>query len=1166
MAKITDLAPVSPESRHEQRLKQAAIDAGEPVGFGAAIDAAVNVQSVIPWAVRAAHRATVLPDPNFSLSTEQVKQLTDGIPEDYWDAFEGASSEEEARLIRIQLLDLAESRERLSRLGVGGVALEIGAAILDPVALSAGAGIGGAAKGIGAYRALSAGTRVNRFIAGGLATAASEVPIEAFLATQDPLRGPDDILWSVAGSFALGGGLPAALAPRGIKAAQSLQRSLDRAALQEAGATLTADGQKVMAAEWWEAEVQEYVRNVTRALVEEAGVGHITGPFALRNADARELVLEALNNPRSDEFSVRAARDILRSELAGQIADAFGIDNANAQRLVDATLDPGTTRSVLNVTDSLDADAGEIQQIRDAMGAAGQSLTFQREPSRAAFSRLRFGMAARMQSSSIPTIRNLATVMAEDAIPNIDGAPVREAATEFAMREHRVRLTKFRRHRQATLRDWMKANGKSRLQSIAAAEEFDEEVGRALRRDPGEWTDDPHINAAADYIRTHNADLLRAVKEGGVRGFENVDESATYFTRIWSVEKLRRAIDNLGGDRVRSLFAGAIRASNDELTDDEALKVASSFMDTLLRKNYTAPQVSQLFSGENAELLRQTLKDAGNLSDAQIDDILQKVGRKPPEGALTARSKRRALIDETFALDFPVHRIDADGTRSTTAGRLSIEDLLENNANAITTIYTRQMTGALAFQRVLDAAKRSPDDDLATVDALRARIEREASQVSASKADFDLNMKRFDVLQRAIRGLPLGSDTAVGEFLRGARMYSFVRSMNQVGFAQVAELGQIVGEYGVRTMLQQSPALSRMFRTARTGRLSDEFLAEIEEAWAHGTDFLRNEPLALFDQESALPGSRRATRVLERAGRITNIASGMATIDTALRRTATAAAVQKWANFAASGKLPSDLRLAGMGLTRADAEKIVAQVRKHFTTEQGTLGARVRRMNIEAWDDQEAASKFIVAIDKWGRRVIQDNDIGAMALWMTGDLGRLMVQFRFFVLQAWEKQSLYALRMHDLTAFSAFMHTMFFGSLAYLAQTYLNSIGRDDREEYLETRLNPEAVAKAAFQRSGYSSILPPAVDSVAGLAGFQPVFNNYARTTGLASGLITGSPVFDLADNAARALRGATSAAQPDNNFSRQDLEAWFRLMPFQNMLGVRNVLNKIAGELPDE
>jgi hypothetical protein len=146
---------------------------------------------------------------------------------------------------------------------------------------------------------------------------------------------------------------------------------------------------------------------------------------------------------------------------------------------------------------------------------------------------------------------------------------------------------------------------------------------------------------------------------------------------------------------------------------------------------------------------------------------------------------------------------------------------------------------------------------------------------------------------------------------------------------------------------------------------------------------------------------------------------------------------------------------------------------------------------------------------------------------------------------------------------------MFFGGLFYVGQTYVNSIGREDREEFLEDRLSPEKLPNAAFQRAAFSSVIPMAADAVLNTVGIDPVFD--FRSSGLQSGGLTltelalSNPSGDLVDGTVRAFGGITQGLfNPDYDFSEQDFKAAAKVLVFQNMFGVRNVLAAIGGTLP--
>jgi hypothetical protein len=221
-------------------------------------------------------------------------------------------------------------------------------------------------------------------------------------------------------------------------------------------------------------------------------------------------------------------------------------------------------------------------------------------------------------------------------------------------------------------------------------------------------------------------------------------------------------------------------------------------------------------------------------------------------------------------------------------------------------------------------------------------------------------------------------------------------------------------------------------------------------------------------------------------------------------------------------------------------------------------------VNVDGWANQDLANKFVQGGWKWARRAVQREDIGNLATWMTKPTARLILQFRTFSLVAWNKQLLYGLQMRDFNVFKAWALSSFFGSLGYITLNAGRAIGRDDADEFLRRRFSPSAIGSAAFQRAGFSSLLPGIVDSGMYMTGLNPWFA-YGRTSGLATDIFTGNPTIDLIDSGWMATRGLVAGSiNPNYQFSQEDMRHVSRIVPFANSLGILNVLNAIGGAFP--
>lgn len=116
----------------------------------------------------------------------------------------------------------------------------------------------------------------------------------------------------------------------------------------------------------------------------------------------------------------------------------------------------------------------------------------------------------------------------------------------------------------------------------------------------------------------------------------------------------------------------------------------------------------------------------------------------------------------------------------------------------------------------------------------------------------------------------------------------------------------------------------------------------------------------------------------------------------------------------------------------------------------------------------------------------------------------------------------------------------------------------------LKVTPNAGALGRSAFQRAGFATIVPGAVDTVVQAVGYEPVFA-YGRSTGLASAAFLGNPSLDLLDKGHRALTGVvSSASRSDYDFSQQDWRALTSVTPFQNAMGLRNMYQMFNQDLP--
>jgi hypothetical protein len=989
-------------------------------------------------------------------------------------------------------------------------------------------------------------------------SAAATAPVESIRLMGDPEMDATDIAWAVGGAFAIGGGVSAILGGGELqKAGRRLQLAADAEAAKRAGLPLTPKGEKVMGritgaldsdpidATW--RDLPDDAHRFEAAVARGEPVNPAPRPALPpggSSADAATPPGAAPTPPPSPppagetfDEAFKAAEGPSRGVgAASPNTVAYGVPDAPAGRLpTDFNLDP----------------AMNLDQ-----GAKGRTF----------LDWLRFGIAGQSIQSESPFVRVTADRLVENVLLDAQGAPVTFSASEAASRVFKTSFGMFTKDYDAGFSAWAKSKGYnllSREYGWQARRDFGREVGIAVRHAPGTYTQDAAVNAAADRVRALNKEMLDYGKRMGIAGFETIEENPTYLMRVFDHGGINRTINTHGIKRVQRLIAESIyktRGANSTLTARDAVRIAKGYLDNVLKQqNLSDLDKSLMLSSDKADVLKQGMINAGLGAD-EAEDVLKRVGLRKDGDSPMARAKFRLELDETHTHAYR----RPDGTEAS----LSLTDLLENDALEISRNYTRQMAGAGAMAEVFRVSARAPDDIITSTAEILRRAEQELDEYGVSKARQAFILNRLDTAMKSVLGIPLGKNGAFAHTLRTARGLNYLVRAGQFGFAQAADVGSVLANSTYKAMFNSIPVLRDITKQMIDGTASPRFLNELEELWGLGLDRRLNPVTSKFDDAGSFAeyaGLNRLDRVIETGKRTLSDLSGLAPVNIVLQKWAGANAVNTWIDIASSGRLPSAKRLASMGLDEKMAQRIVNQLSNPNIVEtvDGLLGRRVKAINESKWTDREAFAAFVVAVDKWSRRVVQQNDIGQMAPWMTTDAGRTLVQFRSFAVGAWEKQLLFNTQQADGRAFAAAMVPMLFGGLSYMAMTSINSVGRKDAEKYRKNMLSPEKVAKAAFARGGFSSIIPMAVDTPLSWMGYDPIFS-FARTSGIESDPLFGNPTltaFWEGKNAARMLR---APLESDYSFSQEDMRSLRTLLPFQNLTGIRNGLDAIQTRLP--
>lgn len=342
------------------------------------------------------------------------------------------------------------------------------------------------------------------------------------------------------------------------------------------------------------------------------------------------------------------------------------------------------------------------------------------------------------------------------------------------------------------------------------------------------------------------------------------------------------------------------------------------------------------------------------------------------------------------------------------------------------------------------------------------------------------------------------------------------------------------------------------------------------EAFGLATEELRNNKFIRWDEgnlasrngQSSL--ASKAENALDLAGRATSHISLFKYINEVSQLWASKAAAQTFADLASAPTSANLKRMASLGLDEKQLSAVLKEIKAHSSIEEGPLfGGKLTALNLDNWSNTEARVAFENALFRWSRRIIQENDFGSMAKWMSHPAAQMVLQFRVFQTNAWAKQFLHNVHIADPRAFATFAYSMGLGAAVYMVSEQLKSIGRKDRQQHLEKRLDPAQIGKAAFARSAWSSWLPTIADTGRVAVGLKPWFDT--RTSGQPSDFIFGNPGSGLIDDILKATKGTVSPTLQGRARTREDTVNMIRPLIWQNALPVTILMNYLTSGMPD-
>lgn len=785
--------------------------------------------------------------------------------------------------------------------------------------------------------------------------------------------------------------------------------------------------------------------------------------------------------------------------------------------------------------------------------------TAQRDAPRAAMARFRFDLMGRGKASKNSLMRAAYNVMAEDAVGNAD----KSISTAFGATERQILLQRqneirWRRAMESNFKRWSRSRNGGKLSWWKAnddRERFNTEVADYIRGFDREFA--PEVKAVGDEARAIFDDYRQRLNQPGayrgeyrraVKGAGTLEENPNYLPRVFDMRKVNDLVQEFGDDTLKRFLAEAFQRGTDEFIEDaDAIRAADAYLKTVRELKYGINgDASRMLNATDAEELKRILREDTSMDEVDIEDTVDALMVRKQDGT-SQHLKHRMQLDETFSANL---RSRGGETRT-----VRFTDLLVNDVEDLMQQYNRRMSGSLAMAEYRVPGLVDGITSRGEWDTFKNKIRAKASEVGQDEASLKAELDGLDFLYNTVMGIPLeGADSAYAQTLKQFRDYNFSRLMGQVGFAQIPEFGVVASALGFKTMLQSMPGFRALWRNAQTGELGTEIANELEMLTGVGGDWLRGTVIHRWDDIAGTPDTFLGNSpTMQRIERFNHVArrgvyagSGMSTVNTILQRWTLNGIAHKFSKMANGKTAVNADRMRTLGIDESQQEAIFQAIRDHA---QYDAKGRLTSMNLKQWDLATAAD-FQNALFRYSRRVVQENDPGMMMQWMAKPTAQTLMQFKSFIVGAYTKNMMHAFHMRDFETFVSFTAQSFLAGTAYIAQTYLRSVGRDDQSEYLERKLSIQDVAKASFSRAGWASIMPTAIDTGLLVTGQNRQFGY--RSSGQSMDIIFGNPTGDLWRNFEESAGGAINSLTDGRALSQEEIQKFTRLLPFQNLMGI--------------
>jgi hypothetical protein len=691
-------------------------------------------------------------------------------------------------------------------------------------------------------------------------------------------------------------------------------------------------------------------------------------------------------------------------------------------------------------------------------------------PDKARMSKL---LQAKPLSGLAPTALKL--LASENPVARMAAAELLESGSGAAGRRSTAAIAKWRDERlfmgnaindfERAYTEWRNVNGGNMLEDHIGGKrhaEFNKLVAVEMENRLGGRVSDhpPTVHAAADVLEAAYERMRAKQVAAKTPGWQALpDSSFGYMPHRMQAAKLREA-----SPETQRVLHGVLAEQFQRIEGfDEAFSgsLASRYIETIKTRATT---------GQSAPI---------GVHNAEAADIVEEaaaaMGMSRDEAQALGRRVLRAQPAHTR------HRLQLDLTRTYIADgkEFRLLDLFETDQLGLLHSQASRVSGETALMR----HGIPGGTGLKLIRQAMADFGR-----AGAKAD-NATLEAFDQVSAEMLGRPFGSKS---QWLDRAMQFNSLASLGGMGFNQLAETINGALTLGTRHALASVSSFGRLrseiLALARGERVDNPIIGSLETYGAEfGTDAYKMVfPFDMPDRIHETYGVDTLTagdRLLRGGVALQGKLSLWRAISSAQQRGIAEQIVHKALRYIREGK--DDVALADMGVTPELAATLRQSLDKAATFDGS---GRLTAFDITKIENGTAADEFVTAVHRGTQQIIQGHFIGETGKWAHSSLLKLMTQFRTFSLVAIDKQWNRQVGNHGTAkALGMLLGTMSIAAPIYMVRMGLQSVGRPDKEEFLEKRLHPSEIARQTLNYVALSGLAGDLLDALSAIGGFQP-------------------------------------------------------------------------------